>query len=35
MLAPGMLEQTKHLASEIDSGEVEPAAIADADKQVL
>ena len=35
VLAPGMLEQTKHLASEIDSGEVEPAAIADADKKIL
>ena len=30
-----MLEKAKHRASEIDSGEVEPTAIADADKKIL
>jgi aquaporin Z len=35
VLGSGMLEKAKHLASEIDSGEVEPKAIADADKKIL
>ena len=35
VLAPGQLEKAKKYASEIDEGEAEPAAIADADKKLL
>jgi aquaporin Z len=35
VLGPGVLEKTKQFASEIDRGEAEPRAIADADKKIL
>ena len=34
VLGPGILEETKKLASEIDRGEVEPAALTDDDKKL-